>query len=43
MLVKIRYKTDAKPSDTHHWRVLIDGIEYNASNVFINCAENVVD
>jgi hypothetical protein len=37
MIVKIRYKTDAKPEDTLHWRVLIDGQEYSASNVTINC------
>jgi hypothetical protein len=37
MKVKIRYKTDAKPEDTLHWRVIIDGVEYNASNIIINC------
>jgi hypothetical protein len=37
MVVKIRYKTDAKPQDTLHWRVLVDGIEHYASNVIINC------
>lgn len=37
MLVKIRYKTDAKPEDVLHWRVLIDNVEHYASNVVINC------
>ncbi len=37
MIVKIRYKTDAKSDDILHWRVLIDGQEYSASNVIINC------
>jgi hypothetical protein len=37
MTVKIRYKTDAKPEDTLHWRVVIDGIEHSASNVIIHC------
>lgn len=37
MIVKIRYKTDAKPEDTLQWRVLIDGEEHHASNVVINC------
>ncbi len=36
MIVKIRYKTDAKENDTLQWRVLIDGIEHHASNVIIN-------
>lgn len=38
MIVKIRYKTDAKPEDTLHWRLMIDNIEYNASNVTIEVA-----
>ena len=37
MIVKIRYKTDAKPEDILQWRVVIDGVEYHASNVVINC------
>ena len=37
MQVKIRYNTNAKPEDTLHWRVLIDGVEHLASNVIINC------
>ena len=37
MIVKIRYKTDAKPEDTLHWRVMIDDVEYHASSVVINC------
>ena len=37
MIVKIRYKTDAKTDDVLHWRVLIDGVEHYASNVTINC------
>jgi hypothetical protein len=37
MVVKIRYKTDAKPNDVLQWRVIIDEVEYNASNVIINC------
>ena len=37
MVVKIRYKTDAKEGDTLQWRVLIDDVEYHASNVVINC------
>ena len=37
MVVKIRYKTDAKIDDTLQWRVLIDGVEHYASNVVINC------
>lgn len=37
MVVKIRYKTDAKKEDTLQWRVLIDGVEHYASNVVINC------
>lgn len=36
MIVKIRYKTDAKPDDSLHWRIIIDNTEYNASNVSIN-------
>ena len=35
MIVKVRYKTDAKKEDIHHWRVIVDGFEYNASNVTI--------
>jgi len=37
MIVKIRYKTDAKPEDTLQWRVIIDGVEHHASSVVINC------
>ena len=37
MLVKIRYKTDAKPDDKLHWRVMVDNVEHHASNVVINC------
>ena len=37
MKVKIRYKTDAKPDDILHWRILIDDVEHHASNVVINC------
>jgi hypothetical protein len=37
MIVKIRYKTDAKPEDTLHWRVIVDGVEHHASKVIINC------
>jgi hypothetical protein len=37
MIVKIRYKTDAKPEDELQWRVLIDGVEYHASGVVLNC------
>ena len=37
MKVKIRYKTDAKPNDIIQWRVIIDEVEYGASNVIINC------
>ena len=37
MIVKIRYKTDAKPEDTLHWRVLVDGVEHHASEVKIFC------
>jgi hypothetical protein len=37
MTVKIRYKTDAKPDDLLHWRIIIDGVEHHASNVTINC------
>jgi hypothetical protein len=37
MEVKVRYKTDAKPEDELHWRVMIDGIEHQASHVIINC------
>jgi hypothetical protein len=37
MVVKIRYKTDAKLEDKLQWRVMIDGVEYHASNVVINC------
>jgi hypothetical protein len=36
MIVKLRYKTDAKPEDTLQWRVLIDGVEYHASFVSID-------
>ena len=35
MIVKLRYKTDAKPEDTLHWRVLIDGVEHSAAFVCI--------
>ena len=34
--IKIRYNTNAKPEDTLHWRVLINGVEHLASNVEIN-------
>jgi hypothetical protein len=37
MIVKLRYKTDAKPEDELQWRVLIDGIEHHASEVRIFC------
>jgi hypothetical protein len=37
MIVKIRYKTDAKTTDSLQWRVLIAGHEYYASEVHINC------
>lgn len=37
MIVKIRYKTDAKETDTLHWRVIIDGVEHHASFVSIAC------
>ena len=37
MIVKLRYKTDAKENDTLHWRVIIDGEEYHASFVSIDC------
>ena len=37
MIVKLRYKTDAEPEDTLHWRVLIDGEEHHASYVCIDC------
>ena len=37
MIVKIRYKTDAKPGDILQWRVIIDGQEFHASSVIINC------
>jgi len=37
MIVKIRYKTDAKPGDILQWRVIVDGVEHHASNVVINC------
>ena len=37
MIVKIRYKTDAKPNDILQWRVIIDEVEHSASNVIINC------
>jgi glycine/serine hydroxymethyltransferase len=36
MIVKIRYKTDAKTDDTLQWRVIIDGIEHHASFVCID-------
>jgi hypothetical protein len=38
--VSIRYKTDAKPNDIIQWRVIIDGVEYGASNVIINCVSH---
>jgi len=34
--IKIRYNTKAKPEDTLHWRVLINGVEHLASHVEIN-------
>jgi hypothetical protein len=37
MTVKIRYNTNAKPEDTLHWRVVVDGIERLASDVIIKC------
>jgi hypothetical protein len=37
MIVKIRYKTDAEPQHILQWRVVIDGQEFHASNVIINC------
>jgi hypothetical protein len=37
MEVKIRYKTDTKPEDTLHWRVIIDDVEYHASEVKTFC------
>ena len=37
MIAKVRYKTDAKPEDLLQWRVIIDGVEYHASKVIINC------
>lgn len=37
MIVKVRYKTDAKPEDILQWRVLIDGKEHYASGVVFNC------
>ncbi len=37
MIVKVRYKTDAKPEDTLQWRVVIDGEEHHASGVVFNC------
>jgi hypothetical protein len=37
MIVKIRYKTDAKPQDILQWRVVVDGQEFHASNVIVNC------
>lgn len=37
MIVKIRYKTDAKPEDELQWRVVIDGEEFHASGVVVNC------
>lgn len=37
MIVKLRYKTDAKPNDTLHWRVIIDGEEYHAAFVSMDC------
>ena len=36
MIVKLRYKTDAKPTDSLQWRVLIDGEEYHASFVSLD-------
>lgn len=36
MIVKLRYKTDAKPGDELQWRVLIDGVEHNAAFVCID-------
>lgn len=37
MIVKLRYKTDAKENDTLQWRVLVDGNEYHAAFVSIDC------
>lgn len=37
MIVKLRYKTDAKPEDELQWRVIIDGVEHHASEVKIFC------
>lgn len=37
MNVKLRYKTDAKPEDTLHWRIIIDGVEKHASEVRLFC------
>ena len=37
MIVKLRYKTDAKSDDSLQWRVIIDDIEYHASFVSIDC------
>ena len=34
--VSIRYNTKATEEDTLHWRVLIDGVEYLASEVEVN-------
>lgn len=38
MIVKIRYKTDAKPTDSLQWRVVVSGHEYYASEVHIYCS-----
>ena len=37
MKVQIRYNTNAKAEEILHWRVIVDGVEYLASNVVINC------
>ena len=34
--VNIRYNTNAAEGDILHWRVVIDGIEYLASDVEVN-------
>jgi hypothetical protein len=33
--IQIRYNTNAQPNDTLHWRVLINGVEYLASDIDI--------
>jgi len=36
MIVKLRYKTDARETDILQWRVIIDGEEFHASFVSLD-------